>query len=155
MTVWMLVSFFLLQSMQFAPCGTKCDDSGTDLGLAYGNRSAVLFRLHKYQVEGFWRIHSTPRPTHTPIFHPLSPLHLHIFSSLLLSLPRTFISKYLVCMYGIDYFSLPFLSYHEYLLRIVEFDPLVNDRIFWSFSFPFCRCFTAFSDSCCWTTRRS
>ena len=92
--------FFFFQSMQFAPCGTKCDDSGTDLGLAYGNRSAVLFRLHKYQVEGFWRIHST-HPPHLP---PLSPLHLHTFSSLLLSLPRTFIGKCLVCMCGLDFF---------------------------------------------------
>ncbi|KAL8614446.1 hypothetical protein ACOMHN_007782 [Nucella lapillus] len=38
------------QSMQFAPFGRELtDEKDLHLGVAYGNRSAVLFRLHKYQ----------------------------------------------------------------------------------------------------------
>ena len=41
--------------MQYASSEACQTESGSDLGLAYGNRSAVLFRLHKYEVL-FWFI---------------------------------------------------------------------------------------------------
>ncbi|XP_076450238.1 protein-lysine N-methyltransferase SMYD4-like [Babylonia areolata] len=37
------------RSMQYAPGQRQKGDEGTHLAVAYGNRSAVLFRLHKYQ----------------------------------------------------------------------------------------------------------
>ena len=52
------------------------------------------------QVSGRGILEDTQHPP-TP---SSTPLHLHTFSSLLLSLPRTSISKCLVCMCGLDFF---------------------------------------------------